>query len=46
MHTHQPRVERPYTPSEPVIGTANDVLPDLEGERECGDEDTRKRYVM
>ena len=27
-------------------GTTNDVLPDLEGERECGDEDTRKRYVM
>ena len=29
-----------------TIGTTNDVLPDLEGERECGDEDTRKRYVM
>ena len=26
-----------------TIGTTNDVLPDLEGERECGDEDTRKR---
>ena len=25
---------------------ANDILPDLEGESECGDEDTRKRYVM
>ena len=26
-----------------TIGTANDILLDLEGDRECADEDTRKR---
>ena len=29
-----------------TIGTANDILLDLEGDRECADEDTRKRVVM
>ena len=30
-----------------TIGTANDILLDLEGEKEFAvDEDTRKRYVM